>query len=75
MSTTPVTEMDAIQRRDAALAIAFEYGLTEGAHHKAWAFDQMCRILLGDEYEEWVAKVETNENGERTRKWDQGLVP
>lgn len=75
MGTTPVTEMDAIQRRDAALALAFEHGLTDGIHHKTWLLDQMCQILLGDEYQEWVAKIETNENGERTRKWEQGLVP
>lgn len=75
MTTKPITEMDAIQRRDAALEVAFENGLIDGAQHKIWVLDQMCRILLGDEYDEWVAKIETNENGERTRKWDEGRAP
>lgn len=29
-----------------ALSVAFSYGGTDGAHHKAWVIDQMIRALI-----------------------------
>lgn len=58
-----------------ALAIARENGTTDGAHHKMWVIDQMCRALLGADYENWVAAFEQGEDGPQTHHWDTGTAP
>lgn len=37
-----------------ALAIIFKYSQVDGAHHKAWALDQVTRKLTGEGYENFV---------------------
>lgn len=66
---------DAVQRCDDALDIALRHGLTKESHHQAWVIDQMCRALLGVEYESWVAKVRAGDDGPNTYDWDTGIVP
>jgi len=58
----------------AALAVARDYGQTDGAHHKMWVIDQMVRKLTGglrgqetDEYRELV--------GSAGGDWDTGIAP
>ena len=34
-----------------ALRIAFEYGMTDGDHHKLWVIDQMVRVLTNCQME------------------------
>lgn len=68
-------EKDAVQRRDEALEIALRYGQIDGEHHKAWVIDQMCRALLGEEYEQWVADANDGEDGPQTYTWDEGIAP
>jgi len=46
-----------------ALRIAMDYGTADGAHHKAYALDQMVRALTGDQYGRFV---------KMTRNWDKG---
>jgi hypothetical protein len=48
-----------------AIELAYRYGTIDGAHHKMWVIDQMCRILLGDKYKEM------NLDGE----WNEGIPP
>ena len=63
--------MDAEQRIKKALEFA-DWGQADGAHHKAWAIDQMVRALLGDEaYGEFVAEYE--QGGEY--EWQEGIAP
>lgn len=50
-----------------AITCAARYGLIDGAHHKMWVIDQMCRHILDDNYEEFVDKF----NGD----WDTGIAP
>jgi len=69
------TEKDAIQRRDEALELARRFGQSEKAHHKAWVIDQMCRVLLGEEYEAWVADAKAGEDGPDTYDWNTGIAP
>jgi len=57
---------DLIQRRDAAIDLARRYAQIDGGHHKTWVIDQMCRELLGNDYNEFVAN---------TKGWDVGLPP
>lgn len=68
-------QTDAIQRRDEALELARRYGGTQESHHKAWVIDQMCRVLLGDEYESWVAEAKAGEDGPETYTWETGISP
>ena len=63
------------RRRDEALEIARQHGRTDGAHHKTWIIDQMCRALLGDEYESFVADAMAGEDGPETYGWDVGIPP
>lgn len=68
-------DKDAIQRRDEALALARRFGQIQESHHQAWVIDQMCRILLGDEYEAWVAEGNADEDGPDARSWETGIAP
>jgi len=45
--------------------------LFDGEHHKQWLIDQMLRVLLVDEYEEFV----TNFSRENYDDWDEGIAP
>lgn len=58
---------DPIER---ALEIA-GWGQLDGAHHKTWVIDQICRALLGDRYEAWVAEY----NSDPEYEWDPGIAP
>jgi hypothetical protein len=68
-------DKDAIQRRDEALDLARRFGQSQEIHHQAWVIDQMCRVLLGDEYEAWVADAKAGEDGPDTYRWDTGIAP
>lgn len=57
------------ERIDRAVELIGEYGYIDGGHHKQWLLDQVARVLLGDEYEEWAA------GDEETGAWDTGIAP
>jgi len=61
----------AMQAIGRAIAIAEQFGQTDGGHHKAWVIDQMVRELVGVDYDDWRAAYE--EDGEYS--WDEGVVP
>lgn len=69
------TQSDAVSRCDAALEIAFRFGQIDGGHHKTWVIDQMVRVLLGVEYDAWVAEHNAGEDGPQTYRWDIGIAP
>jgi hypothetical protein len=46
-----------------------QYGDLDGAHHKQWVLDQIARVVLGDEYDEWAAASEDAD------AWDTGVAP
>ncbi|HDS1721733.1 hypothetical protein NPS53_09485 [Pseudomonas putida] len=69
---TTANEKDAIQRRDEALEVARQFGNIRGSHHQAWVIDQMCRVLLGNEYPSWVADTAANRE---PASWDTGIAP
>lgn len=68
-------EKDAIQRRDEAIELARRYGHIQETNHQAWVIDQMCRVLLGAEYDDWVAKIQAGEEGPNTYSWETGIEP
>lgn len=63
------------ERREAAVEIARRYGGIDGAHHKMWVIDQMCRELLGDDYEAFVARCRDGDDGPETYDYDPGIAP
>jgi hypothetical protein len=58
-----------------ALKLAFVYGWIDGAHHKDWVIDQMCRVITGENYEAFVAHAKNGEEGPETYEWDEGIAP
>ncbi len=67
--------MNAKQRIQAALEVAYDFGDTDGAHHKQWVIDQMVRALTAHEYEEWVANRKAGDHGPETYGWEEGIAP
>lgn len=65
------------ERIKKALKIAWSYGQIDGAHHKAWAIDQMVRALCGteEEYKDWVELYEAPLSPNDYYKWDIGIAP
>jgi len=57
-------------RAGLALTFAVRYGWIDGAHHKDWVIDQMCRALLGPDYEAMVDRA-CGEDGD----WPEGIAP
>lgn len=58
-----------------ALTCAKEYGQIDGGHHKMWVIDQMCRYILGEDYDKFVAESKKGEDGPETYEWDIGIPP
>lgn len=67
--------MTAEERCAAAVEIAYQYGAVDGGHHKQWVIDQMCRALLGEQYEAFVARFCHGEDGPDTYSYDDGIPP
>lgn len=57
-----------------ALKLIYQYGGTDGGHHKQWILDQLVRIL-SDDYIQWVKNYENGEDGPKTYEWDEGIAP
>ena len=58
-----------------ALTCARQYGQIDGGHHKMWVIDQMCRHILGDNYDEFITECKKGEDGPETYDWDVGIAP
>lgn len=58
-----------------ALTIALNHGGTDGAHHKDWVIDQMCRALTGKNYQDFVTHACDGEYGPETYSWEEGMAP
>ena len=63
------------KRINEAIALAVQYGSTDGSHHKMWVIDQMVRALTGDGYSEFVRAARAGEDGPDTYEWDEGIPP
>lgn len=57
------------------LDIAESFGQIDGDHHKLWAFDQIVRIITGDDYFDWVTQYQRGQDGAYTYCWDIGIAP
>ena len=70
MSVENVQLDDFTNRIGDVLCLIIDHGMTDGAHHKQWVIDQIARIILKDQYDDWV-KSHICINGE----WDIGIAP
>ena len=59
------------ERINEAINIIGRYGNCDGGSHKQWVLDQVLRVLLGDEYEDW--RCDYSSGGEY--EWDEGVPP
>lgn len=66
---------EADSRIKRALEFALRYGGIDGAHHKSWVIDQMCRALLANKYKKFVKDAKAGEDGPNTYDWDEGIPP
>lgn len=67
-----MTNEEKIQK---ALDIAVRYGQFDGSHHKAWAIDQIVRVLTGKGYKKFIRDACEGEDGPDTYLWDKGIAP
>lgn len=58
-----------------ALNIAAQYGMADGADHKQWVIDQMCRCLLQQDYFDWVLMVKSIGEDGTLYGWEEGIPP
>ncbi len=56
-----------------AAAIAMQYGMTDGAHHKQWCIDQMLQAMLGDAG--YAAFIEEANDDPDYEEWNAGVSP
>lgn len=63
------------ERIEMALDLAWRFGQIDGDHHKEWVIDQMVRALTGDQYDQWVSRAKSGEDGPDTYSWDEGIAP
>ena len=80
MSKPDIPRIDTNEKINKALEIAWKFSQIDGAHHKAWAIDQMVRALCGDEetYKRWISEytVPFMICGELDHyNWDEGIAP
>lgn len=68
------SEEDEIGPRERALELIYQYGGTDGGHHKQWVLDQLVRILAPD-YDQWIKDFCNGEDGPETYAWDEGIAP
>ena len=63
------------RRCQRALALIWQYGSIDGAHHKDWVLDQVVRILASPNYERWVEEAKAGEDGPETYSYSEGIAP
>jgi hypothetical protein len=73
--------MDDKEKIETDINLIGQYGGIDGGHHKQWVLDQVVRVLLGDEYNSWLAMMRgewREENGVYEYEyddWDEGIAP
>ena len=63
------------EKNNNVLGLIFEYGQTDGEHHKAWVIDQIVRIITENNYDKWVQHYEYDEETDEDYFWDVGIAP
>jgi hypothetical protein len=68
-------DTEALKRIMDALDLGIRWGVIDGGHHKMWTIDQMIRALLGDDYEQVIAKYNKENIEVGYGEWDKGIAP
>ncbi len=65
------------RRAAAAVDLVLRYGGVDGKHHQDWLQDQVVRLLMGEEYEDFVDFARRGEDGssEYAYEWETGVAP
>lgn len=63
------------EKIEKVLELIFQYGQTDGEHHKAWIIDQVVRILTGEKYKEWIKEYIYDEETGESYSWYKGIAP
>ncbi len=63
------------EKNNNVLGLIFEYGQTDGEHHKAWVIDQIVRIITENNYDKWVQHYEYDEETDEDYFWYVGIAP
>ena len=59
-----------------ALSVLWCMGQYEGeSQHQTWLLDQVVRYLAGDQYDDWVRRRNTGQDGEEMHPWSTGTPP
>ena len=66
------TDKDKIE---CATSLILNYSSYDGDHHKQWVFDQVLRILWGEEYEKNIASYNEDIREYGDYRWDEGIAP
>ena len=66
---------DLSQRVQHAIGLAVQYGGIDEDHHKAWAIDQMIRVLAAEDYDKLIAHSCNGEDGSKIHDWYTGISP
>ncbi len=64
----------ALEAKDKALDMIFEWGGIDGGHHKQWLLNELVKVLA-DDHGEWIKKFNDGEDGADTYEWDEGIAP
>ncbi len=57
------------------MSLIAKYGQIPGDHHKAWVLDQIARIIMGVNYDDWVANMRGGKEGDEMYDYEIGIAP
>lgn len=61
-----------ISKIDTVANLITRFGGIDGEHHKQWLLDQTLRLLLEDNYVEWLDDYNSYKAYD---PWDEGIAP
>ncbi len=59
----------------AALELIEQFGHIEGDQYSKWVIDQVARVLLGNEYQDWRVQMADAVDGKATYDYNEGIAP
>jgi len=71
----PILISEEQKKINGAIELKERYGGIDGDHHKTWVIDQVARVLLGDQYPQWVIDMKMGDDGPNTYDYDEGIAP
>src|SRR3954469_12591 len=65
------------ERIEAIKDLASRYAGIDGEHHKQWLIDQIIRVVLAGDYQDFIAEYNNfkDQDGKSYGEWDEGIAP